>query len=586
MSSSTGHGWEARPFSRRAFLAGGLALGTLAAAGPLRRAIPIFGEAPTGRAAGGTAPEQVHCTFGADPARSMVVSWAAPDPQPRPVVRIGPATHGPDSSVPAQAVSYRDGLNGQVTHLYHAVLHGLQPQTAYAYQISDGGRPESTFSGSFATAPGGRAKFRFTSFGDLATPNTAWMDSSANSAPAVRAVESFAPLFHLLNGDLCYANLNLASQPQVWRDFGNNLQHSAAYRPWMPCLGNHEVEFGNGPQGFDAYLHRFLLPDNGLGDLRGHFYAFQVGSVLFVSLDADDVIYQDSGAFTPSDFRPPDGAPTIKGGTSLYVREYSGRLAAGPGNTLTAGANRQTAWLERTLAAARRNPSIDWIVAQMHQNAISSTTKNTSDLGIRQAWQPLFDRYQVDLVVAGHSHDYERSFPLRGSEHGEGREVEGGAVVDTNRPRPASSDGADQTVDTTQGTVHLVLGGGGTNLPSNVYGSDPSNGLPQALVTVERAKAVFDPGKGLWSQGTPQAVEDAVWSARRDTADAYGVAVFDVDPGQGPWDRTSITMRYYHAPAATSAGTTYTLFDEVTLKRPRQDALVRTGAPPEVAAVR
>jgi hypothetical protein len=36
-------------------------------------------------------------------------------------------------------------------------------------------------------------------------------------------------------------------------------------------------------------------------------------------------------------------------------------------------------------------------------------------------------------------------------------------------------------------------------------------------------------------------------------------------------------MRYYHAPAATSAGTTYTLFDEVTLKRPRQDALVRTS---------
>lgn len=576
MSSSWGRGWSARTVSRRAFLAGGVALGALAAAAPLRRAIPIVAD-PPGGAPGGTAPEQVHTTFGADPARSMVVSWAAPQPQPHPVLRIGPVTHGPDSSVPVQAVSYRDALNGQVTHLYHAVLPGLQPQTAYAYQISDGGRPESTFTGSFATAPGGRAKFRFTSFGDLATPNTAWMVSSPNSAPAVRAVESFAPLFHLLNGDLCYANLNLASQPQVWRDFGNNLQHSAAYRPWMPCLGNHEVEFGNGRQGFDAYLHRFLLPDNGLGDLRGHFYAFQVGSVLFVSLDADDVIYEDSGAFTPFDFAPPDGAPTIKGGTSLYVREYSGRLGAGPGDTLLPGANRQTAWLERTLEAARRNPSIDWIVAQMHQNAISSTTKNTSDLGIRQAWQPLFDRYHVDLVVAGHAHDYERSFPLRGGERGEGRERNGGAVVDTNRPRPVSSDAADQTIDTTQGTVYLVLGGGGTNIPSNVYGTDVANRQPQAHVTVERAKPVFDPISGLWSHGAPQAVEEAVWSAKRDTADAYGVAVFDVDPGQGPWDRTSITMRYYHAPAATSEGTTYTLFDEVTLKRPRQDALVRTS---------
>src|SRR5438067_2573070 len=156
--------------TRRAFLAGGVALGALAAAAPLRRTIPIPAADPPGGAAGGTAPEQVHCTFGADPARSMVVTWAAPQAQPHPVLRIGPATHGPDSSVPAQAVSYRDGLNGQVTHLYHAVLRGLQPQTAYAYQISDGGRPEHTFAGSFATAPGGRAKFRFTSFGDLATP--------------------------------------------------------------------------------------------------------------------------------------------------------------------------------------------------------------------------------------------------------------------------------------------------------------------------------------------------------------------------------------------------------------------------------
>jgi hypothetical protein len=34
----------------------------------------------------------------------------------------------------------------------------------------------------------------------------------------------------------------------------------------------------------------------------------------------------------------------------------------------------------------------------MHQIACSSSaTGNGSDLGIRQAWLPLFDRYQVDL---------------------------------------------------------------------------------------------------------------------------------------------------------------------------------------------
>ena len=41
---------------------------------------------------------------------------------------------------------------------------------------------------------------------------------------AVKAVKQFQPLFHLLNGDLCYANLNPTVQPTVWADFDNNNQ--------------------------------------------------------------------------------------------------------------------------------------------------------------------------------------------------------------------------------------------------------------------------------------------------------------------------------------------------------------------------
>ncbi len=91
------------------------------------------------------------------------------------------------------------------------------------------------------------------------------MLSYGQSAYAVAAVESFKPLFHLLNGDLCYADLNPTTQPEVWQDFGNNNQSSAANRAWMPCPGNHEVEFDNGPQGFTSYLTPYLLPDNGTG---------------------------------------------------------------------------------------------------------------------------------------------------------------------------------------------------------------------------------------------------------------------------------------------------------------------------------
>src|SRR5437588_715777 len=74
--------------------------------------------------------------------------------------------------------------------------------------------------GTFHTAPAGRAPFTFTSFGDQATPEVTWTAQAgvfpgldANSTPAskdvVTGVETVAPLFHLLNGDLCYANLDV-----------------------------------------------------------------------------------------------------------------------------------------------------------------------------------------------------------------------------------------------------------------------------------------------------------------------------------------------------------------------------------------
>ncbi len=47
------------------------------------------------------------------------------------------------------------------------------------------------------------------------------------------------------------------------------------------------------------------------------------------------------------------------------------------------------------------------IVVFMHQCALSTSPPgNGSDLGIRRAWLPLFDQYEVDLVLPGHDHDY------------------------------------------------------------------------------------------------------------------------------------------------------------------------------------
>jgi phosphodiesterase/alkaline phosphatase D-like protein len=226
-------------------------------------------------------PEQIHITWGSDPTTDVTVSWSSPGRSVNPRVKVKGS--GEEArTIPAEQRVYTDGLNDEIVYSYHAWVQGLKPGRAYTYEVTaendrNRNRP---FSSSFQTAPGDLQPFRWTSFGDLATPNPVWTLSYPQARFAVMAVERFQPLFHLLNGDLSYADLNSLSQPAVWSDFSNNAQISAANRPWMPCPANHEIEFYNGPQGIDSYLSRFSLPDNGTS-FSGHWYSFRVGSVFF-----------------------------------------------------------------------------------------------------------------------------------------------------------------------------------------------------------------------------------------------------------------------------------------------------------------
>jgi alkaline phosphatase D len=94
---------DEHPFSRRRFLLGagaaGLASATpslvrpaIASASPaVRETAPRTASAPT---VDGT-PEQIHLTWGADPARSVVVSWASLAPSQRARVRYRRVGGGP-----------------------------------------------------------------------------------------------------------------------------------------------------------------------------------------------------------------------------------------------------------------------------------------------------------------------------------------------------------------------------------------------------------------------------------------------------------------------------------------------------------
>ena len=71
----------------------------------------------------------------------------------------------------------------------------------------------------------------------------------------------------------------------------------------------------------------------------------------------------------------------------------------------------QTRWLEDTLAEPE--PEGTWTIAAMHHPAYSAG-EHGSDRDVQRNWAPLFSRYGVPLVFAGHDHDYQRSHPQDG----------------------------------------------------------------------------------------------------------------------------------------------------------------------------
>lgn len=512
---------------RRLLAAAGVTLtgAALVAAGPADAVAPAKAGPPAPLVSG------VHLQFGADASAEIAVSWHTLEPVTRPRVLLGAPDGRLVQAGDARTATYTDAKSKKTVHAHHARLKGLKPDTAYMYAaLHEGAAPAF---GTFRTAPRGRAAFTFTSFGDQGTPTMArryvpppgatgrqpaFVNDNLGSpfaSDVTLGVERTQPLFHLFNGDLCYANL-AQDRVRSWWDFWENNTRSARNRPWMPSAGNHENELGNGPIGYQAYQTYFAVPEAaGQTEVtRGLWYAFTVGAVRVLSIANDDVCYQDGG--------------------DTYVRGYSG------------GA--QKVWLEAELKAARASRDIDWIVVCMHQTAVSTADNfNGADLGIREEWGPLFDRHGVDLVLCGHEHHYERSHPVRGHEENP-----------TLTPVPAAT--ATDVIDTTKGTVHMVIGGGGSSATSHQLLYDP----PACRVIV----SVGPPDPATGKRPPVYVKERAPWSAARNAGSGYGFAHFAVDPGGRPGGLTTMKVTYYDVVGPDGA---VSPFETFTLQRPRRD---------------
>lgn len=75
--------------------------------------------------------------------------------------------------------------------------------------------------------------------------------------------------------------------------------------------------------------------------------------------------------------------------------------------------SKQYDFVKNDLQKTVTNSSIDWIVVFYHRIAYGSPTLIHPIKAIRDTYHPLFEKYGVDLILQGHAHNYQRSYPIK-----------------------------------------------------------------------------------------------------------------------------------------------------------------------------
>lgn len=109
----------------------------------------------------------------------------------------------------------------------------------------------------------------------------------------------------------------------------------------------------------------------------------------------------------------------------------------------------QYEFVKRNLEKYSNDPSIDWIVAFFHRQLYSSGNSPEDEEDFREVYHPLFDKYKVDLVLQGHLHAYERTFPIN--------------FNDDDEDEPYIQDKHSNMYHNPNGTIFITVGTGGAD---------------------------------------------------------------------------------------------------------------------------
>jgi hypothetical protein len=325
---------------------------------------------------------------------------------------------------------------------HSVILDHLRPNKKYYYSIGDGktmSLPSENRYLKTVPALGSKEQVRIWALGDFGS-------GSANQKAVLKSMVDFTskkrPDAWIWLGDNAYSNGKEEEyQARVFDIYQNDFfQNTALY----PAPGNHDYAGKHDPA-LPPYFKIFTMPFNGeVGGLPSgapSYYSVNVGQVHLVSIDTE--------------------------------------LTEPSGNQVMDGKGLQYEWLERDL----KTNKLPWVIVYFHKPPYSKgshDSDNESDMKrMRENVNPLFEKFRVDLVLAGHSHVYERTHPMRGH-HGINSTFDANKHVFEKMKAPnhylVGKEG--------QGVIYIVNGSGGQlggqkaewPLKSSVYSNNKEGG--------------------------------------------------------------------------------------------------------------
>lgn len=308
-----------------------------------------------------------------DNSTSRTIMWQSDSSEADAVIEYRMAGAENTQTIAATDKGFTD--DGSTTYIHEATLTGLIPNTKYEYRVGYGTDRRSDW---YPLETAGASEYEVLIYPDSQSGDySGWEQLVKNSAD-----RNPNAALYISMGDL----VDNGEQAYQWRTWLDSIKPLSARIPLAPTLGNHEMYTLDWKMREPrAYLNYFDVPSNGNTTFDRHYYSYDYGDVHYVVLDTQ--LYE-SNHEDNHDVHHPD----------LY--------------------DVQVQWLRQDLASNTKK----WTVVLMHRDPFqyafnrpgASRAAGFDEEGV--LFMPIFDEFNVDLVLSAHLHSYRNRGHVRNFE--------------------------------------------------------------------------------------------------------------------------------------------------------------------------